>query len=119
MANEKPKETTPTTPGQHPAAGQTDKKAQGDEKPEQPLSPREQAEKDAEKLSDADKKQIIADAVQGYLRTNYITGVTLVVCEQFVADSLKAARSAAQTGQQTGQHASPQHQAGEGHTHKS
>jgi hypothetical protein len=48
-------------------------------------------------LTQADKVQIISDVLTSYLRTNWVTGDTLTVCEEFIAQANQAARAAAAT----------------------
>jgi hypothetical protein len=46
-------------------------------------------------LTQADKVQIISDVLTSYLRTNWVTGDTLTVCEEFIAGANQAARATA------------------------
>ena len=58
----------------------------------------------ASTLTQADKVQIISDVLTSYLRTNWVTGDTLTVCEEFITGANQAARTAAAATAQTGTH---------------
>jgi hypothetical protein len=60
------------------------------------LSPNEQAKLEAKKMSPMDRAMVLRDAVSSYLRTNWITGVTAVVCQDFIDECDKAARADSQ-----------------------
>lgn len=57
-------------------------------------------------LTSAEKKQILREAVSFYLRTNYLTGDTKTVCEEFIADIDDEVRAGVEAGAR-GTHSAP------------